>query len=188
MKELVLVLGGVRAGKSQFAQRLAQEKGGAVLFVATAEARDEEMAQRIRLHQETRPKDWQTLEEPIMVPGALSKAVQGYDVVLLDCLTLWISNLLLQVREGKEVSDDELLAPVERLLYVYQHCQATFIVVSNEVGMGVVPPHPLGRRFRDLLGKANQMLAARSDKVYLLVAGLPLELKALGGLSGLGST
>jgi adenosyl cobinamide kinase/adenosyl cobinamide phosphate guanylyltransferase len=138
-----------------------------VSFIATAEPLDEEMKERIRRHQQERPPGWETLEAPLEVPQALGQARHG--VVLLDCLTLWVSNLLLA---GRAVEGE-----VERLLEVAGRSGKTLIAVSNEVGMGLVPENPLGRRYRDLLGAANQRLAQEAQEVYLLVAGLSLRLK-----------
>ncbi len=176
--ELILVLGGARAGKSDFAQGLA-ERGNRVLLVATAEARDEEMAQRIAAHRQRRPAQWDTLEEPVDLAASLGPVVREYDTVLLDCLTLWVSNLMGR-REGTPDSEPDTRALVEQLLQLYEGGSATWIVVSNEVGWGVVPPPALGRAFIDALGLVNQMVAARADRVYFMAAGLALELKALG--------
>jgi adenosylcobinamide kinase/adenosylcobinamide-phosphate guanylyltransferase len=179
-KALILVLGGARAGKSTFAQQLAQQLGENVLFVATAQPGDAEMAERIRHHRTTRPKEWHTLEEPLHLAEAVARVVESYQIVLIDCLTLWVSNLLLQQKDGDEhAHEKEIVEQTGSLLDCYECSKATFILVSNEVGMGVVPPYPLGRQFRDILGKVNQIGAARADKVYLLVAGLPMELKSL---------
>ena len=176
-KELVLVLGGARAGKSAFAQTLAQEMGSSVVFVATAQALDDEMKDRVRLHKVSRPSQWHTLEEPLDPSRALGKAPEGYDLVLLDCLTLWVSNLLLRNSAEHPKAETQVLDSVAALLDWYKGHPVTLIIVSNEVGMGIVPDHPLGRQYRDLLGVANQMVAARASRVYLMVAGLPLELK-----------
>ena len=172
---MTLVLGGVRAGKSAFAQRLASD-GKRVLFVATAEAGDAEMAARIAAHRASRPADWDTLEEPVDLAGVLTGAVDGYDVVLLDCLTLWVSNLLAsaQAREG---AGNRIIAQAEALLAVQRESGAAWVVVSNEVGLGVVPPTPLGRAFEDALGRVNQLFAAQADAVYLMTAGIPLQIK-----------
>jgi adenosylcobinamide kinase/adenosylcobinamide-phosphate guanylyltransferase len=184
-KQLVLILGGARSGKSAQAERLAVERSGAggVLYVATAEALDEEMAARIARHRAARPADWHTLEAPRAVAPAIERELRraAADVILLDCLTLWVSNLLLA--GGAESPPDEaaaetyVRAAVEPLLQLYRRGAATIIVVSNEVGMGLVPSYPLGRLYRDVLGKINAWLAAEADEVYLMVAGLPLRLK-----------
>lgn len=177
-RDLVLVLGGARAGKSAFAERLAR-CGGKVLFVATAEAGDEEMARRIARHKRRRPKGWETLEEPIALPEALAGRKGRYDTVIIDCLTLWVSNLMLQRPRPKDL-DAAVQDAARRLIEVSEQDSATWIVVSNEVGLGVVPPTEAGRTYRDLLGRVNQRFAQGAGKVYLLVAGLFVELKALG--------
>ena len=174
-KKLTLVLGGVRAGKSSYAQRLAAD-GNRVLFVATAEALDKDMKERIKAHQKTRPKAWHTLEEPTDLSNALTPVLQHYDTVLLDCLTLWVSNLLLRSPDIQSACK-EILSEVEALLGVCRKGNASWIIVSNEVGLGVVPATELGRIYADELGRANQLVAAEADEVYFMAAGLPLTLK-----------
>ena len=169
-RRLTLILGGVRAGKSSYAQRLAAQ-GRRVLFVATAEAGDAEIEARIRAHQASRPADWETLEEPLDLVAALAPVLHRYDTVLLDCLTLWVSNLLLS---GNYY---DIPSEVERLLELYRESDASWAVVSNEVGLGVVPMTELGRAFADELGRANQLVAAEADAVYFMAAGLPMAVK-----------
>ena len=176
-KRLTLILGGRRAGKSTYAQRLA-EGSGRVLFAATAEAGDEDMAARIRKHRDDRPSEWDTLEEPLDLVGSLRPVVDGYDTVLLDCLTLWVSNLM--HAEGER----DVLAETERLLDCYREQDASWIVVSNEVGLGIVPMTQLGREYADRLGRVNQLVASAADDVWFVAAGLPLNLKALQSDSG----
>lgn len=176
-KQLVLILGGARGGKSSFAQHLAKNIGGDVLFLATAQAGDDEMAERIARHKASRPATWRTVEEPLELAAALKTKTATANVVLVDCLTLWLNNMLL--REGGAL-EAEILEEVDRILSVYLNGTASCILVSGEVGMGLVPPYPLGRSFRDILGLVNQKLARRADKVFLMVAGIPLELKPLG--------
>ena len=176
-KQLTLVLGGVRAGKSSYAQKLAME-GGRVLFVATAEAGDQEMAERIEAHKGNRPASWDTLEEPLNLTTALEPLLNNYDTVLIDCLTLWVSNLLLRDAAASGLKDIPTLA--QELLTLYQQGEPSWIIVSNEVGLGVVPPTELGRAYADELGRVNQMVATEADAVYYMVAGLSLNLKALG--------
>ena len=175
-KKLTLVLGGVRAGKSSYAQRLAA-CGKRVLFVATAEALDKDMEERIKVHKETRPKAWHTLEEPTDLSNALPPVLHHYDTVLLDCLTLWVSNLLLR-NPDLQSARKELTSEVEALLGVYRKGNASWIIVSNEVGLGVVPATELGRIYADELGRANQLVTAEADEVYFMAAGLPLTLKS----------
>ena len=176
--ELILLLGGARSGKSSAAQRLAQG-GRRVLFIATAQALDADMTRRIAAHRAQRPAAWDTLEEPFDPAAAAAPLLSRYDTVVLDCLTLWVSNLLLR-QEDAAAAEPALLDAAGRLLALIERSPAAWIVVSNEVGLGVVPPSPLGRTYRDALGRVNQLVAARADRVYLLVAGLALELKALG--------
>lgn len=174
-KRLTLVLGGVRAGKSSYAQRLAST-GERVLFVATAEAGDKEMEDRIRAHRQSRPVEWDTLEEPIDLVNALAPQLHRYDTVLLDCLTLWVSNLLLR-GQGPGPENVGILSETKRLLELYEKADSTWIVVSNEVGLGVVPATQLGRSYADELGRVNQTVAAAADEVYFMAAGLPLSMK-----------
>lgn len=178
MGTLILILGGARSGKSAYAQRLAGEMGHRILYVATATAGDTEMAERIARHQEARPAHWRTLEAPTEIGRALETAIADADVVLLDCLTLLVSNLLME-DEATTASHIEARAinELEAILRVCATHGATLIVISNEVGMGLVPPYPMGRIYRDALGQVNQWLAARADRVIFMMAGLPLILK-----------
>ena len=177
MSKLILILGGARSGKSAFAEGLARQRGGRTLYVATAEARDADMERRIAAHRRQRPAEWDTLEEPLHLASAIPS--DGYDTCLLDCLTLWVSNMLLP-REGNPEAEREILAAADGLLAVWRRSAAVWIVVSNEVGLGVAPATRLGGVYRDALGRVNQAVAARADAVYLMTAGLALELKALG--------
>jgi adenosylcobinamide kinase/adenosylcobinamide-phosphate guanylyltransferase len=182
MGQLILVLGGARSGKSAYAQQIAQALGAnAVLFVATAEARDEEMAQRIAAHQQSRPSGWRTLERSRRLGPAIRAALCDATVVLVDCLTLLVSNILLALESAPSAqeTDAAIREEISTLLQVCQTSNATFIVVSNEVGLGLVPDTLLGRRYRDLLGQANQTLAAQADTVYFMVAGLAVDIKRL---------
>ncbi len=174
---LTLIIGGARSGKSAFAEKLAARHEH-VLFVATAEALDDEMRQRIAKHQENRPANWRTLEEPRAVAEAITGADAAHSVLLLDCLTLWVSNLLLDMEE-QSGAEQHITAEAERLLAAYEASNAEWVVVTNDVGGGVVPPTPLGRAFQDALGRVNQLVAARADKVYQMTAGLAVDVKAL---------
>jgi adenosylcobinamide kinase/adenosylcobinamide-phosphate guanylyltransferase len=179
MGRLILVLGGARSGKSAFAQRLAQERGGErVLFVATAAPGDTEMQQRIEKHRRERPTGWRTLEVQRDVGAAILAHAGDAAAVLVDCLTLLVSNLLTDAADpfASEI-EAQVMAEVEGLSACATRLSGPLIVVSNEVGLGLVPPNPLGRAYRDLLGRANQSLAQRADEVYFLVAGIPLVLK-----------
>lgn len=169
--ECVLITGGARSGKSRFAEGLA--KGfRRVVYLATAEALDDEMSQRIARHRSGRPASWRTIEEPIRVSEAIEACRDGTEVVLLDCVTLWISNLI-----GSKLSDEAVLGRVGALAEVVGSAPCTVLAVTNEVGLGIVPANPMARRFRDLAGQANQMLAQSMDRVYFLAAGCPLRLK-----------
>ena len=176
---LTLILGGARSGKSTHAQQLARERGGDdVLFVATAQALDDEMGARIKAHRAGRPAAWRTLEVPRHVGEAILQA-ELCAVVLVDCLTLLVSNAVVALPESASVAEAEkaALAEVEELIAAYRRKTASWIVISNEVGLGLVPPYPVGRAYRDALGRANQRLAAEADEVLFMVAGLPLRIK-----------
>ena len=176
-KRLTFIIGGARAGKSSYAERLARDSER-VLFVATAEAKDDDMRARIANHRANRPDHWDTLEEPLHLVEALPPLLSRYDTILLDCLNLWVSNLMLQDSPAGDAPVD-VQAETRRLLDCYRAGDASWIVVSNEVGLGLVPTTPLGRAFRDQLGWANQIFAAAADDVYFMAAGLPLNLKRL---------
>ncbi|MDI6694976.1 MAG: bifunctional adenosylcobinamide kinase/adenosylcobinamide-phosphate guanylyltransferase [Anaerolineales bacterium] len=180
--KLTLILGGARSGKSTFAEGLASRSGEEVVYIATAQALDEEMAQRIATHQQKRPQSWQTLEIPLNVGQRLLDNPPQADVIVLDCLTLLVSNALLTAAPDVDQPDEraaqaQVTAEIEALEAAIQSIPAAWIVVSNEVGMGLVPPYPLGRIYRDLLGWANQRLARRADCVIFMLAGLPMRLK-----------
>jgi adenosylcobinamide kinase/adenosylcobinamide-phosphate guanylyltransferase len=177
-KQLCFVLGGVRSGKSAFALSLAARLGERVTFVATAEAGDDEMRERIEHHRERRPVDWGTVEAPLDVARAVAAA--DSDVVVVDCLGLLAANLMARAQATGASADDLMQSQVAGLLDAYHRGSASVIVVSNEVGMGVVPPYPSGREFRDLLGRANQRVAQAADRVYWMLAGLPVEVKTSG--------
>lgn len=182
--ELILVLGGARAGKSAYAERLVASYGPRVIYVATAEAKDDEMRARIQVHRARRPPMWTTLEAPKAVGLTLLAAQPAADAILLDCLTLLVTNLVLahigeesEDSAAEEAADATVAAEIEALLRAQRQLGLPMVIVSNEVGMGLVPPYSLGRLYRDVLGRANQQLAAAADRVYLLVAGLPMTLK-----------
>ncbi len=178
MGELTLILGGVRSGKTAYAEEMARQLAGDdVLYVATAAAHDEEMQARIARHRAQRPPAWQTLEATHQV-GATILARPAPRVILLDCLTVLVSNVLLPFEDPfAQAASAAVTEEVEGLLRCADQVDAHFLVVSNEVGMGVVPPYPLGRAYRDLLGWANQAVARQAETVLLLVAGIPLTVK-----------
>jgi adenosylcobinamide kinase/adenosylcobinamide-phosphate guanylyltransferase len=207
---IILITGGARSGKSTFAQKMASEKAvglekkTSVVYVATALIGDEEMLRRVEIHRRSRPPDWMTIEEPYYLDRVLDKLPSSEQVVLVDCLTVWLTNLLFLYLEKAEISwsnkknnwrleenlwhekaatlqeealEKYIFNQVEQLLEKAGQVNGTVILVSNEVGWGVVPEHYLGRLFRDLAGKANQRIAARADEVYLVVAGIPLKIR-----------
>ena len=192
MQEKHLFLGGARSGKSTRAEQAASEwlhnnPGGKVVYIATAQVLDEEMQQRVAHHRQSRPEHWELVEEPLALAELLDQYKQGYTLdapvcVLVDCLTLWLSNQLCQV----DVADDSMLAnhvaddtkqAIDQLVASVEKFPATLLLVSNEVGSGIVPLGKLSRVFQDLSGMMNQHLAKVSDKVTLVVAGLPMVLK-----------
>ena len=180
---ITLVLGGVRSGKSRFAQDLAAQVGGdEVLFVATAETRDEEMLHRVEHHRRNRPATWQTLEQPLGPGFVIAQQHALPRVVLIDCLTLLVSNILCG-EDSSSKGIDSLLSlvdtEVDALIAVATERSVHLIIVSGEVGLGVVPDHPMGRMFRDLLGCANQRVAKSATTTYLMIAGLPIDVSKL---------
>ena len=175
-KTVTLVLGGVRSGKSRWAQEFAA-KNERVAYVATAQAHDAEMREKIRRHQVERPRHWNTVEEPLELARAIAEHGAAFDVLLVDCLTVFVANLL----EAAETDSPSMELRIESFLEALRAAPSSTVLVSNEVGSGVVPPYPSGRRFRDALGELNQRVAAIADNVVLLVAGLPLVLKGTIG-------
>ena len=184
---ITLVLGGARSGKSSFAQQIAWQRGGYdVIYLATALSGDEEMAARIKDHRQNRPIEWKTIEEPLQVSKIFSALPPG-QVVVLDCLTILISNILLREAEAGPTDFDFAAAGNEKEVFwelekMLKHCREKkldLIMVSNEVGQSLVPTYRLGRLYRDVVGRANQLLAGVAGQVYLLYAGLPVEIKEL---------
>lgn len=169
MNDLVLVLGGARSGKSAFAEKLAIESGLEAVYIATAEAGDAEMAGRILAHRTRRGATWRTVEVRDDLEGALEREATEGTAVLVDCLTLWLSNLML--------ADSDVEARGTALAETAGRLPGLRVLVSNEVGLGLVPDTPLGRRFRDAQGRLNQSMAAVADDVVFMAAGLPLFLK-----------
>jgi adenosylcobinamide kinase/adenosylcobinamide-phosphate guanylyltransferase len=182
-RKSILLIGGARSGKSSYAEELARQIGGEVLFVATAEARDEEMRRRIEVHKKSRPSHWHTLEAPCRVGGCIADFNDKFDVVVLDCVTLLVNNILCQHMEtqGEDIDEkmveQDVKSEISAIIECVQKNQATYIMVTNEVGEGIIPLGASTRIYRDVLGRANQMLARAADEVYLMVAGIPLRIK-----------
>ena len=187
--QLILVLGGARSGKSTFAQQLAQRSERSVAIIATATAGDEDMRERITRHRATRPSHWHTIEEPLKLTEAFRQAANVADVILLDCITVWLSNWLFSQGDSDHRETAAMLSnytngaldAIKELLTTLAELDApkTLIVVTNEVGLGIVPAYPIGRIYRDVLGHVNQRLAAVATHVYLMVAGLGVDIKRL---------
>jgi adenosylcobinamide kinase/adenosylcobinamide-phosphate guanylyltransferase len=173
-KKLTFILGGVRSGKSSFAVKLASELSERVLYIATGIPIDEEMKERIEKHRKSRPEKWKTIEEEDIVSAILKH--QDHKTILIDCLNFFISNMITD-QEKPENSADKIIDKVKELLNVVTKTNSNAIIVGNEVGMGVVPPYPLGRFYRDITGYANQLVAKKADEVYFVMAGIPLKIK-----------
>jgi adenosylcobinamide kinase/adenosylcobinamide-phosphate guanylyltransferase len=171
-KRLIFITGGCRSGKSRFALDYANQHYSKKLYLATSEILDEEMVRRVEEHKKSRGKEWLTVEEPIGVVEKIEQYQKQVEVILLDCITLWLSNLLLKWNDEEKVRME-----IERFTRALKEVWASLILVSNEVGMGIVPVDPLGRRFRDLSGMANQRIAEVADTVILMVSGMPIFLK-----------
>ena len=169
-KQIILITGGARSGKSKYAEQRAAALGPRRLYVATAEARDDEMVHRIAAHQKRRSSAWTTVEEPVQLAETLLAGDGRTDCALVDCLTLWLSNLILR-------GDENVQEKVENLVQTLPRLDFSVVFVTNEVGAGIVPDNPLARRFRDLAGWTNQRLAAVSHEVVLMVASIPMIIK-----------
>jgi adenosylcobinamide kinase / adenosylcobinamide-phosphate guanylyltransferase len=178
MARVILITGGTRSGKSEYARKTAEALPGARAFVATCLATDEEMTRRIKKHQHERLKaDWHTIEEPLELADTLRKA-EDFDVLLVDCLTLWISNLMYEAREEESgLVEEEIAGRAAELVKACAARRGTVIFVTNEVGSGIVPENSVARLYRDLVGRCNQIIAGKADEVYMVACGLPLNLK-----------
>ena len=191
MGRLTLILGGARSGKSSFAEGRAKELGGEdVLYIATSESKDEEMQERVTKHRVGRPSGWGTLEAAGNVAQAIRQEKSTAKVILLDCITFLVANHLMDAAAPRNDPFDEpsgdpfdphievdVVTEVQELVTYVQESDVEMLVVSNEVGLGVVPPYELGRAYRDILGRANQILARHADEVLLLIAGIPMKVK-----------
>ncbi|MBN2145333.1 MAG: bifunctional adenosylcobinamide kinase/adenosylcobinamide-phosphate guanylyltransferase [Candidatus Aureabacteria bacterium] len=174
MGKIICILGGARSGKSHFAGKLAEnDRKGPVAFIATAEAKDLEMKNRIALHQKNRPRNWNTFEEPLLTSKTLAKISQKFfKFIILDCLTLLISNFLLQHKSPASIEKE-----LHGILLCLKKFKGTSILVSNEVGLGIVPANKLSRDFRDIAGRINQMTAEKADEVFFMISGIPWRIK-----------
>lgn len=171
-KRMIFITGGCRSGKSRFALDYANRHFSKKLYLATCEVLDEEMARRVENHKRMRGLEWQTIEEHIEIVDKIRQYGDEVEVILLDCITLWLSNLLMKWEDDRRVMDE-----MSRLTDTIHHAQTSSILVSNEVGMGIVPADPLSRRFRDLSGMANQKIAEAANMVIFMVSGIPIFLK-----------
>lgn len=185
MKQLIkprhlLITGGSRSGKSKFAENQAELLGGQVVYLATAEAGDSEMMERILKHQQRRSTDWVTVEAPLDVVGTLERFQTGY-TILVDCLTMYLSNLYFKYESTVKIEElpQRIHKEIAHLAEVITSSAANLIIVTNEVGWGIVPDNPLARAFRDLAGLSNQQIAAVCDEVYLVVSGIPMKIKGV---------
>jgi len=169
---IVLITGGCRSGKSRFALNYGDRHFSKKIFLATSEVLDEEMVRRVEQHKKTRGPDWLTIEEPWQIVEKIGEYTNRGEVILLDCMTLWLSNLMMRWEEDQKITEE-----VNKLVRALEQRQISFLLVSNEVGMGIVPAAPLARRFRDLAGFTNQRIAAIADKVVFMVSGIPIFLK-----------
>ena len=178
-KKLIFVSGGARSGKSSFVENWAIENGKKVLFIATAERSDGEMEERIDSHIKNRPSSWETIEAPSNISKSLDDNYQKFDTIILDCINLLSANAIMKFSEhsNQEESDKAVLFQIEDVINAYNKSSATWLIVTNEVGLGLVPPYKLGRLFRDSLGRANQKLAKISDEVIFMVSGIPMYIK-----------
>lgn len=179
MGKIVLVTGGSRSGKSTFAEKYAAKYGKRVAYVATAQVYDEEMQYRVDLHQERRPSSWKTYECPYEAETAICDASKEHDMILFDCITLYITNALLQDYRQQELAHhyEVVMTAIKRLIESAEESDGTVIFVTNEVGAGIVPGDALSREYRDLAGLANQLVATAADEVYLVTCGLATEIK-----------
>jgi len=178
-QKVIFLSGGARSGKSAHAQQLAQKMGDRVLYLATAQVLDEEMERRVALHRASRPAGWDTLEASDHLTASLQSMLEHYDAILLDCVTLLLGGVFHVLTENATEEEFTVAAEaiIEDLLKAIKIRPEPWVIVSNEVGMGIVPDTLMGRVFRDVQGRANQRLAALADEVYLMVAGIPLKVK-----------
>ena len=178
MSKMTFILGGARSGKSRYAAEMAKKHGKKAVFIATATALDEEMKERIRLHKISRPKGWGLIEEPMNLSNAILGLKPVYDAAIIDCVGLWVSNLLMANMKDRAI--EKRIKELTRSIFKAK--ASLIIIVSNEVGGGIVPGDQLSRRFRDLVGLANQIIAAKADEVIMMQAGIPVKIKSFDRL------
>ena len=201
MGDFILVTGGARSGKSRFAELLVTCSGLPVTYIATAQIWDQEMAERVEIHCQRRPAEWNVIEEPCDIKKILLSLKDEPGFILLDCVTVWLSNLLLAASDSettqqepnqgapagscasdcpKTAAEDKILTQVCQVAQTATEIRPRIVFVTNEVGQGIVPDNPLARKYRDLAGRTNQILAEAADSVYMVIAGYPLEIKRQG--------
>jgi adenosylcobinamide kinase/adenosylcobinamide-phosphate guanylyltransferase len=170
-KKIIFIIGGARSGKSNFAVSMAQKKPGNVFFIATCEPLDKEMKERVKKHKQDRPAQWKTIEEYYDISSALLK-IPSQNTVIIDCLTLWVSNFMI-----KKLKEEDILKEANNLMITAKKINSYVIIVSTEVGGGIVPDNKMAREFRDILGRVNQIVTKNSDEVYLMYTGIPIKIK-----------
>jgi len=177
MAQIIFITGGARSGKSTFAEKRAAEFGVNLGYLATAQALDGEMEERVKLHQQRRGAEWHTIEEPIRLTEALTGCDGQHQVILVDCVTLWLSNLMFFYEDTAKPCEEPIDTDLQVLKRTLHRMVTPVILVSNEVGMGIVPENKLARQFRDIAGRTNQFLAALANEVHVVISGIPLKLK-----------
>ncbi len=172
MGKITFILGGARSGKSRYAQKLAQGKGIKIAFIATGQPLDREMKKRILIHKNNRPPHWKNFEEPLNPVPLLKNIGEKFDVILIDCLTLMVSNFMLRGIKEAAIKNN-----INKMAGILKKTKANSIIVSNEVGLGIVPENKLAREFRDIAGRVNQIVAEKADEVFFIVSGIPWRIK-----------
>lgn len=186
MGKIILVTGGARSGKSTFAEEMASKYGDSILYVATSIPFDEEMKERIRKHRAQRPLNWETAEAYKDIDKAINSRIEGKNAVMLDCITVMVTNIMFEIdnnwddelkQETVDKMETNVKSEIAKLLTIAHDAGIPFILVTNEVGMGIVPDNPISRAFRDIAGRVNQIIAREADEVYLCVSGIPVRIK-----------
>ncbi len=172
MGKIIFISGGARSGKSTFAIQEAKKHKGKIAFIATCEPKDREMKKRIALHKISRPKNWTIFEEPIDIEPCIKSCSSGFKTIIVDCLTLWITNLIMNRMPSRLIEER-----IKKLINAIDKIKADCIIVTNEVGLGIVPGNKLARDFRDIAGRINQIVAQKSKTVYFMVSGIPWRIK-----------